>query len=672
MSDDNNGPSLPGFGWVARLTRWSRNDVTVRGIDGPIPPRKMRRADAADRADDFDQALLFGSQNGMLGLIGGSLQQFFNEPRQRHDLYRIYDQMDKTELPGTVLDLFAEESTHLDPETQRVVWVKSKDDAMVAEADNMLGRLRIDDEAFGQARDTAKFGDNFERIVYASGPGKGVYKLVPQHPQEMMRKETKEGRLEGYTQVGKKFRGGVSEVSYAWDYVHFRLRGQDRMFGYGTSILRNAIRPWRQWYIMDDWALHYQVSRAPDRNLLILDAGASSETDAAQVQRAFRQRLKRHMVVDPTGTSGANLDYRYNPITPTEDMVLTVRNNSNTKVEKFAGSQGQVDMLPLNYLINKFFAAVRAPKGFFGFDDQINPANLKADLCTQDIKFARRCKNIQKALRLGYTYLLELHYTLLMAGDPENRRYDFNDPQHYFEVHMAPISFLEELERLEVMQIRQQVGMALSDMSRENAAFKAAEWTAYILRDIIKVPAKELRRVLRTAEEMAAVQDKLLQAKGTDVNTTPAVGAGVAADAQREQTDLQRDQNAMAAVPPPDEADDARESIESEDAKKLVQDAVDEVRARGPQHGGDLGREDMRKLSEVIAKDPKVRRAIEHGVMLWRDDKPENAVLDTGGAILPERTSKVFQEAALADEMSQDDLVENLREARRETDSAGS
>ncbi len=672
MSEDDNGDALPGFGWAARLMRWSKNDVTVRGLDGPLPPSRRRKADGTDRADDADNEVLFGAQHGMLGLIGGSLQQFFNEPRQRQDLYRIYDMMDKTDLPGTYLDLVAEESTKMDPETQRTLWIKSKSKEMVDTGNEMLRRLHTEEEITGQARDVTKYGDDFERTVYASGKGKGVFRIIPQHPNEMMRKENKEGRLDGYTQQGKKFKSGKSDTSYPWDYVHFRVRGTDRYFGYGTSLLKNAIRPWRQLVIMEDWMVHYQVSRAPDRNLVLLDVGASSEVDAAEVQRRFRQKLKRHMIVDPAGSSGQNLNYNYNPILPTEDMVIAIRNNSTTRVEKMPGSGNAADILPIRYLVDKFFAAVRAPKGFFGFEDPTAPANLKANLCAQDIKFARQCQKIQKAMRLGYTYLLELHYTLQMAGNPEDASFDFMQPDKAFSVHMGTISFLEELERLEVLQIRQQVGMALADMSRDNAAFKAAEWMAFILKDIIKIPTTELGRVLNSAEELMAAQKALLAAKPANINTPMSVGAGAQVDMQKKQMSMQQDANAISAVPEPVDAEQAAasESIAHEsDTSKMIQDAVEAARARGAQTDGDLSKSDLTKLSEAIATDPKLRRAINLGVMLWREDGDQ--ILETHGMVLPDRDSAVFKEGALADEITQADIDEMMDEASTKTRRAG-
>jgi hypothetical protein len=677
MNEQDNEPvdsatdNPAGFGWVARLMRFSRNDVTVRGLDGPLIPQQRKKADGADRADDFDQALIFGSANGMLGLIGGSLQQFFNEPRQRHDLYRIYDMMDKTELPGTVLDLSAEEATHLDVDTQRALWITSEDKEMVRVGEEMLRRLKVEEEITGQARDIAKYGDNFERTVYSAGKGKGVYRLIPQHPTEMMRKENKYGRLEGYTQNGKKFRSQASDISYPWDYVHMRLRGQDRYFGYGTSILKNAIRPWRQLSILEEWQLHYQVSKAPSRNLLLVDVGGSSEVDASEVQRRLRQKLKRHMFVDPAGASGSNLAYQFNAVHPNEDMVMAVRNESKTRIEKFNGSADVIDIAPMMLLIDKFFAAVRAPKGFFGFADPTGQSNIKANLCAQDIKFARRAKAIQMALRVGYTWLLELHYTLQMSGNPEDHTYDFMDKEHAFHVHMAAISFLEELERLEVMQIRQQVAMALNDMSRENAAYKSAEWTAWLLRDIIKVPKAELKRVLNNADELRAAQTAIMNAKAANVNTPPQAGIQANIKMQQKQLDLQKDQMALSAVPQPEEIPEEPEESRNADIMKRIEDEVGRARADGNQHdGSEMTKDDKIMLSEAIKTNPALRDAIHHGAMLFREDG--ESLEDTGGMILPDRDNELFKKGLLEDEVTQADIDRAFCEAVIETGKAGS
>lgn len=630
---------IPGFGVIARLQRWAKQDVDVVPAMGPLGSLAPRPVAGGDPViPDYMQASGVG--------MNGQMSQFAGEPQDRESLYRLYDQMDMTDIASSVLDMYAEDATPAHPDTGRTVWIKCKDKAMQDAGMAMFKRIKLEEEITGLVRDMAKYGDEFDRLVYSSGPEGGVHRLVHVPAAAMKRQEDKAGKLEGYRQTGKKFRQGDNEVSYAWDYLHLRLRGTNRSYGYGTSILKNAIRPWRQMMVLEDWMVHYQVSRHPDRTAFIIDSGTQNEQEAADTARRFKQRLKRHMIVDPAGTSGKNMGYDFTPITPMEDMVLSVRQGSNTRVEKMAGSGNAVDIAPLAHTMRKFFAAVRTPQAFMGFDNQpgAEPINMKAGLSSQDIRYAKGVKRLQRAFKTGATWLCEFNFQLLSGNNPEDSTYDWTQKGKEFSVHMTPVSYLEELERLELLQIRQQVGVQLLDMARDHGAFKAAEWTAYVLREIIRIPGTELDRILRTAAEVSAVYSKLGTGKGQNVITS------------------------LQYMPPQPEDPNMPQGVplgEHTDEDKAIIDAALKAADNPPQ--GELARGDHQLLSEALRNDPKLRRLIELGSILWREDGDELA--DSHGLVLPDRKSAAA--AGLQDCMTQEDIDEVAHEVIVETERAG-
>jgi hypothetical protein len=543
--------------------------------------------------------------------------------------------MDKTELAGSVLDMYAEDATPIDEEIQRTAWVVCKDEAMVEEAADLFSRLSLEEEIVGLARDIAKYGDTFERTVYTAGEGEdaGLLRLVPIDPKEMMRHETKDGKLHGYRQHGKKFRGGRDVDSYPWDFIHFRMRGRNRRYPYGTSILQNAIRPWRQFMILEDWLLNYQISKHPDRNLFILDSGTQSDQETFDNARRFKNKLKRHMVIDPMNNSGAgNMTYRFNQITPIEDIVMAIRAGSNTRVEKLAGSGNAADIGPITLTIMKFFAAVRAPRNYFGIDGDAgaSPVDMKASLCNQDVRYARTCVRIQRALKMGLTYALMFNYQLKGGKNVEKNKYDWTEKGKQFQVTMAKIGFLAELERLSVMQIRQQVAAGLTDMARDNAAYKAAEWTAYILANYLQIPDDTIDAVLRTSEEMQAAQ-----------NATAEIGGppGVMFASIEKDPDVQR----------------------------VIEDAVMESRSNGIKHDGSISKGDKQKLSDAIRGNKKLRHAIQVASHLWRSYDTGDTTLS---GILANRA--MMQEGITApSELTEEDYQELVAEDIHQTVRSG-
>lgn len=637
MSDND---TLPGFGWVMKLGRWNQIDRTIVGQDGPLPPSRGSRVPAISEPSPANPG------RGQLGLMGGTLMQFAGEPQTRIDQYKIYDVMDRTDLAGSVLDMYAEDSTKPDPDVGRAVWVKCKDAKMLDQANRVLSRCRIEEEVMGIARDVAKYGDDFERVVYrgaksASDTDAGVQRMLTTSPIEMTRKETPEGKLVGFMQAGRKYKGDKSDTSYPWDYVHFRLRGSDRRSMYGTSILKNAVRPWRQMVILEDWMIQYQTSRHPDRNLWVLDGGTSSEADRAETARKFGQKLKRTMIRDPAGASGKQFDYYMNPITPDEDMVMIVSKGSESRIEKLSGSGNAADIVPLKYTLDKFFAAMRVPKAFFGMGESSGvqgDVNMKASLTAQDIRYALTCQRIQRAVRTGLTYLLELHFKLLDAHSPEAVEFDWLQKGKEFSVHMAKVSYLEELERLEFVQLRQQVAVAMSDMARDNPSYRASEWTKYILQKYMGLPENVIDRVLRNADEVLAAQRAILQAKPTDVFTALPAGVGAQTDLAKKEFSLSVDGHELAADQQQhqqkmDKAALAAQKTQESDLVKRAEDAAATARARG-QFDHNVSRGEQRMLSEAIARNPKLRHTIELGAIMWQENG--DSLIDTGGVGLPD------------------------------------
>lgn len=623
-------PAEPGpFGWVSNLMRWSSADTIVRGQGGPLPPPKSRQFDPTEHN------LYQGLADGWLhGTVGAALSSFFSEPRTRKELYVLFEKMDMTDVAGSVLDLYAEDATQHDPDTGRTIWVEGTD-PIVQACEEMFVRLQTEEEIVALTRDIGKFGDDFERLVYRSGPDGGIRRMLSVPPINVTRKEDKEARLLGYVQVGKRFRNDNSDTSYPWDFCHFRMRGKDRRYPYGTSILHNAIRPWKQLIILEDWMLGYQVNKHPDRNLVLLDIGTASDVEATDVSRRFRQKLRRTMIIDPGGTTQRGyMGQTYDAHTPLEDMVLPMRPDSQTRIEKLSGSANAVDIAPIHLVLDKFYAAVRVPKAFFGIDFTSGmPVNMKASLVNQDVRYARGVRRVQRAVKAGYRYLCELNLMLLMSpgegviqpNDGLVNQLDWRAPDQDFKVQMAPISYLEELERLEVEQMRQQVALAMLELGTNNPAVNIAVWTEYVLREICQVPEELLDEIIQSDMEPEQLDHMRF---GTNANQADSM-----------------DQMA---------AKQARASVES--ARKLhTRGAIDAHLSNGEKD----------QLAEAIKRSRKLRESISRARRLF-DEEDRLPDVSPCPSMLPDRNNELFRTGRLADMLTEADVQEMLSEAVRE------
>lgn len=407
----------------------------------------------------------------------------------------IWEEMDSFGLVSSILDLYAEESTQPDYDKQKRVWIESASKQMEQVGQRCLDNLQIEDRIPAIARRLAKYGDDYRRFVYEAGKGVLGWRSVP--VAEMTRVEDQYARLVGFKQQGKKFRKGARDVSWPWDYVHFRLPGKDDSDLYGTSILESMFRPWRQLALAEDAMLMFRLRRTPDRNAIFVNVGSLDPTEAAQWTNNYRKKFRKSEFIDP---ASSNYRKQFNPLTPLEDVFLPVRQGDDVRVEQLAGSGNVGEVYDIEHYRDAFFGSARVPKAYFGFEGDIN---AKATLLQQDVRFARTCKRMRSSLILGVRTALDFHYVL--SGEPgeASSKLDPTKRENSYVVQMSPISYLDEFERLELIQLRFQIIEAQARLAGD-LQLDARVWASYILLNYAKLPEELVLRLLTKVEQSSA------------------------------------------------------------------------------------------------------------------------------------------------------------------------
>lgn len=444
--------------------------------------RNERPAAMAALDDDGDEDL-------QMVKLSDWFREQFNMTANRAKRYEIYREMDMFGLVSGLLDAFAEEATLRDYDKGRVVWIESAQKHLITEGDRCLRNLQAEDRLTPITRRMCKLGDAPMRLIYQSGQGVLGWKTVV--PDEWERIEDKYSRLVGFKEKGQKFRGDLKRpVSWPWDYIHFRLLGDDEEGLYGTSLLRALFRPWRQLAMAEDATLMYRLLRAPDRNLVMVDVGALEEHEATDYVNRFRKAMRKHEYIDP---ASPNYRKQYNPFTPLEDVFLPIRGaDSATRIEQLSGSGNVGEIYDVDHFVNMFFGSAGAPKAYFGFEGDIN---AKASLQQQDVRFARKCKRIQRSTIQGVRAATDIHFTLLRGADGSDDKYDVSKPENAYVVQMSPISFLDEWERLELIQLRYQIVESMARLAQD-IGFDARVWTTYVLLNYAKLPEDLVLRLI--------------------------------------------------------------------------------------------------------------------------------------------------------------------------------
>ncbi len=392
--------------------------------------------------------------------------------RERLEGYRDMVEMDYDDLISAVLSTVAEDCTQPDMISGRIVWVSTENQELQKFLMKLLDYLEIEDRAPSIVRESAKFGDCFERVWYRRG--EGVVSLEFHEPHRVFRAEER-GRLRGYT-VDSPIEMHAQTMLYnPWDFLHFyRAIGKMRPdWGYGGSWIDPARRLWRKLQMVEDSIILYRLKMAPDRFVFYVDVGESSNTESVDILRMWRRALKKHVLYQPD--SGNKLTMSANPWSVDQDWFWPTKEGSQSRIEKIAGSGNTMgEIHDYELLVKRLFSVLRAPPAYFGMKEEGGAVidNGKT-LGQQDIRWSRGLKSCQKALTRGVTRLCQIHMAL--------KGIDPTDPANEFEVQMSPVSYLDEQYRLEVFDMRSRAIDSISRVLTDVEGLDKKKWISWLL-----------------------------------------------------------------------------------------------------------------------------------------------------------------------------------------------
>lgn len=143
--------------------------------------------------------------------------------------------------------------------------------------------------------------------------------------------------------------------------------------------------------------------RAPDKRVFKIDIGNIPPQEVDNYMQKIINKMKKTPFVDKR-TGDYNL--KYNMQNLTEDFFLPVRGgDSGTSIDSLGGLEYS-SIEDIDYLKNKLFAALKIPKAYLGYDENVNG---KATLAAEDVRFARTIERIQRTLVSELTKIAVIH-----------------------------------------------------------------------------------------------------------------------------------------------------------------------------------------------------------------------------------------------------------------------
>ena len=353
-------------------------------------------------------------QKSFFEQAGGAQSMAYQQVRR--EVFRDYDAMDNDPILASALDIYADEST-LKNEFGDVMLIHSDNEKVQDILNNLFyDILNVEFNLWPWVRNMCKYGDFFLGLEVAEG--KGIVNVTPHSVYNTERLE----RTDPTNPNSVKFKitedpNGKEEYEN-FEIAHFRLLADTNWLPYGKSMIENGRRLWKQLSLMEDAMLIHRIMRAPEKRVFKIDIGNIPPTEVDNYMQRIMNKMKKVPFVD-RNTGDYNL--KYNMQNLTEDFYLPVRGgDSGTSIDNLAGME-YASIEDIDYLKNKMFAALKVPRAYLGYEENVNG---KATLAAEDVRFARTIERIQRTVVSELSKIAIVH--LYSQGIQDSEMTNFN------------------------------------------------------------------------------------------------------------------------------------------------------------------------------------------------------------------------------------------------------
>ena len=373
----------------------------------------------------------------------GSLLQQTNLQINRLERYKDFDQMDEVGEITLAMDLYADEGSLMDPESKHSIQIKSKNKRVREELEGLFfDTLLIDRDSRPMTRYLSKYGDApFEIIPTANRDG--VQSLRFMNIYYFTRIETRYGDL-----VGFYFQDPLTPAPifmHPWQVMHLRLTSYENIYHpYGRSLLDGARKDFKRLRLMEDAALIYRITRAPEKRIFSIPIGNIPPREVPQYIELIARTFKKRKFVDPATGS---VNERYSPLIQEDDFFLPKRpDGSGPTIDTLPGAENLDAIADIEYFKKKMISALKIPFARVGIGDQAEPDGKS--LSSISPEFAKAVQWIQREISLGLKKVAIVHLAL--------KGYPIEDMKN-FDIYMTAASAIDELYRIETWNSRAEI-----------------------------------------------------------------------------------------------------------------------------------------------------------------------------------------------------------------------
>jgi hypothetical protein len=358
----------------------------------------------------------------------------------RLERYKDYDMMDEVGEVTLALDMYGDESSLVDPERKHSVLVKAKSTRIKMVVEDLLyNTLLSDRDIRPMIRYLCKYGDYPAEIVTTKNRD-GVASLRFMNVYNFTRIQTKHGDL-----VGFFFQDPTTMQPlflHPWQVMHLRLTSFETQYHpYGRAILDGGRKDFKRLRLMEDAALIYRLTRAPEKRIFSIPVGNIPSQQVPQYIELIARQMKKHKFVDP---ASGQVNERWNPLIQEDDFWLPKRaDGTGPTIDTLPGAENLDQIADIEYFKKKMIAGLKIPFSRVGIGE---PSEADGrSLASVSPEFAKAIQWIQREVIIGLKKVVIVHLAL--------RGYSVDDIKS-FDLHMTAASAIDELYRIETWNTR--------------------------------------------------------------------------------------------------------------------------------------------------------------------------------------------------------------------------
>jgi len=425
---------------------------------------------------------------------------------ERIMVYRELDRALMHWMVGAAAELYADYVTTYDKIRGATVWITSENKKYETELNNLLQQINIEERVYDWAYTTGVYGDLF--VKPEAIPGMGIVGINDDdHPMNVSRLD--KNVLLGFYRSPIPAGGAgsaTSDLLPPWEYVHFRILGSrkrrsvhgDPLFSqyssvhflshdprqlsskYGTSLLINALAPYKRLRLAEDSLLMARATRGVEKYIYKLKVDEGNIEAVEAILDQYVGLLKKARAVDTRSTS-PYFDQQMQLMSVMEDIIVPVWGDvGDLSIDKIGGEVNVRWIVDIEEFRNQLAASLRTPLPLLGaYVEEASGALGASSIEKLDIRFARSSRRLQRSVIEGITRLCQIHLSYL-GLDPDTR---------LFRVNMPETSTAEEKELIESLSSSVDAIAKFMDMlnSIEGVDFDKEGIISFLSNKILKI-----------------------------------------------------------------------------------------------------------------------------------------------------------------------------------------